>query len=1043
MECNYYSRKESVLSLEKRDSGTCDHSEHEEDNTSQSQWPTQEMVYSLLTMLGTNDPDELSKTLLSLSTSIEACSAMRQCGCIALLVQLMHAPNTTASARRTSSAALHNLVHSQLDERNSRREIRVLRLLEQIRLHCDFLRTRQPCQSDPQPGPAIATLMKLSFDEQHRAAICRLGGLQAIADLLQAEHEMVGLYATDQQSVTMRRYACMALTNLTFGDAHNKRLLCSPEMKKALNALVEQLKSSSDDLRQVAASVLRNLSWRADPVSKKALREVGTVKALVRAAMSSVKEATLKSMLSALWNLSAHCTHNKADVCGVDGALVFLVATLTYKPSLSHSPLSGGPSTALAIVENGGGILRNVSSHVAIYEEYRTILRSHGALPVLLSHLTSSSLTIVSNACGTLWNLSARNNEDQHKLVELGAIPMLRNLVHSKHKMISMGSTAALRNLLQALPEHAAAMALRPATSPAAPGLYVRKLRAFEKELEEQGNGLGETCDNVDSPISSPEASPKHSPVFQRWQQRPLSLVSATYVHSSQTGEKIIFHDEDEEELEVGIDAHDDQATPRNSTLLSEGCEGSEPRELETTFEGIVRISASEENLLAKCAQVSTPRVRRSCSSQLKGGQKVKAATRPASIVVNSTLWEKKEIVLPSTSCHVLPDNFDILPPPPEFSCPVNFPEEPVKEVITQDSTQKEEPSIKTSESFERNQTEKMFNQLEEDASKILNRIKIENSQANSNKLDDNKIAKTESENENTATIIKEEKETEEDEKPKRGPRILKSFEHTDLKTIRTGKAHQKQAPVRKNSQLEKKLNKAEKNVSKLVQPIKKSSQKSKFSFVKPKILTRWETPPKPSTDKDKSKISKNIKDTKKLTIIKPTKESNSKVKTSKINQSKITNGSNNIVKKTSNEDEINANITSDAKTIKGKAKSAIPTKKFVNSKTVKASKRPTTTPPPPPPQKQNTFTRPPTRSSTYDKLDDVNKFTKLDMEEDKNENCGRREAVVVPFNYQAVQGDENNPMEESMTKTAMLLARRQQQLLENNRTPISASTVV
>ena len=50
-------------------------------------------------------------------------------------------------------------------------------------------------------------------------------------------------------------------------------------------ALVAQLNSPNEDLRQVAASVLRNLSWRADLASKKTLREVGAVVALMKAAL--------------------------------------------------------------------------------------------------------------------------------------------------------------------------------------------------------------------------------------------------------------------------------------------------------------------------------------------------------------------------------------------------------------------------------------------------------------------------------------------------------------------------------------------------------------------------------------------------------------------------------------------------------------------------------------------------------------------------------------------------------------------------------------
>ena len=45
---------------------------------------------------------------------------------------------------------------------------------------------------------------------------------------------------------------------------------------------------------QVIASVLRNLSWRADVNSKKTLREVGSVKALMECALE-VKKVPLRT----------------------------------------------------------------------------------------------------------------------------------------------------------------------------------------------------------------------------------------------------------------------------------------------------------------------------------------------------------------------------------------------------------------------------------------------------------------------------------------------------------------------------------------------------------------------------------------------------------------------------------------------------------------------------------------------------------------------------------------------------------------------------
>jgi adenomatosis polyposis coli protein len=109
-----------------------------------------EMVYGLLSMLGTHDKDDMSRTLLAMSSSQDSCIAMRQSGCLPLLIQLLHGSDKDAgllgntrgskAARARAAAALHNIVHSHPDDKRGRREARVLRLLEQIRAHCDQLR---------------------------------------------------------------------------------------------------------------------------------------------------------------------------------------------------------------------------------------------------------------------------------------------------------------------------------------------------------------------------------------------------------------------------------------------------------------------------------------------------------------------------------------------------------------------------------------------------------------------------------------------------------------------------------------------------------------------------------------------------------------------------------------------------------------------------------------------------------------------------------------------------------------------------------------
>lgn len=65
-----------------------------------------------------------------------------------------------------------------------------------------------------------------------------------------------------------------------------------------MRAMVAQLKSESEDLQQVIASVLRNLSWRADVNSKKILREVGSVRALMECALEVQKVRHIMNTLS-------------------------------------------------------------------------------------------------------------------------------------------------------------------------------------------------------------------------------------------------------------------------------------------------------------------------------------------------------------------------------------------------------------------------------------------------------------------------------------------------------------------------------------------------------------------------------------------------------------------------------------------------------------------------------------------------------------------------------------------------------------------------
>ncbi|CAL8094415.1 unnamed protein product [Orchesella dallaii] len=433
--------------------------------------------------------DHTRMLLLNLTNSPESCIALRRAGCIPLLIDILHPPPSPPLGMKPpeiiktrAARALKNIVQFNPDEKLKRKELRVLKLLEGIRAFSEAVRLalqalgkdiksynigcegnvavtemEDPKLDDPSiqdklrqtqqhPTANMTTLMKLSFDEEHRNIMCLLGAIHALADLIVCDHLVHGNSPSGikDDCLLIRRYSGMTLTNLTFGDGTNKALLCG--MRDFMQALVSQLDCENEDVCQVTASVLRNLSWHADSTSRASLRDSNAVPKLTLAAIKSSKESTLKATLSALWNLSAHSVSNKGAICTASPeAMPFLISLL--RP---NNPILKTLKTPMTIIENAGGILRNVSSQISSSQELRKILRDNHCYEILLEHLKSCSLTVVSNACGTLWNLSGGVGceEDQRKLLDLNAVPMLKNLIYSKHERISQGASAALRNLL-------------------------------------------------------------------------------------------------------------------------------------------------------------------------------------------------------------------------------------------------------------------------------------------------------------------------------------------------------------------------------------------------------------------------------------------------------------------------------------------------------------------------------------------------------------------------------------------------------------------
>lgn len=181
-------------------------------------------VYSLLSMIGCNNPVDMSKKFLELSKSPNTCATLRHSRCIPLLVQMIHygADDLTRAQARE---ALRNVVNFHPDDKVGRREAKVLRYIEQIMDYCDLLKRfkenesdcKSALDSDSHPLQAMSSLMKISFDEEHRHSMCTLGALQTIANLVHYDHVVHGTNPNDKKCISFRRYAGMALTNLTFG----------------------------------------------------------------------------------------------------------------------------------------------------------------------------------------------------------------------------------------------------------------------------------------------------------------------------------------------------------------------------------------------------------------------------------------------------------------------------------------------------------------------------------------------------------------------------------------------------------------------------------------------------------------------------------------------------------------------------------------------------------------------------------------------------------------------------------------------------------
>ena len=102
-----------------------------------------ECVDSLVSLLGSNDIDKMSRTFLAMSSSPSNCTMMRQHHVVDILVKILHSGSAKPhppEIRRKAGRALHNIVHAHPEQRQCKREAKILLLLEKLRMYSDFLK---------------------------------------------------------------------------------------------------------------------------------------------------------------------------------------------------------------------------------------------------------------------------------------------------------------------------------------------------------------------------------------------------------------------------------------------------------------------------------------------------------------------------------------------------------------------------------------------------------------------------------------------------------------------------------------------------------------------------------------------------------------------------------------------------------------------------------------------------------------------------------------------------------------------------------------
>uniref|UniRef100_A0A0N5C1U9 TOG domain-containing protein n=1 Tax=Strongyloides papillosus TaxID=174720 RepID=A0A0N5C1U9_STREA len=248
----------------------------------------------------------------------------------------------------------------------------------------------------------IALIHNESFDELNRKILIILGGVDVIAEIFVLDVKVFGINSSSTNT-NIRQLIATVLTNMTFGNKEIKRKLCShSNFIHTVTKIIEE----SQGLSLVYASLIRNLSWKADHEMTEILSE--TVSALCRSALRAYTSKDFKRLsasLQALWNLSGNSMDNRKTICNDHEFLDLLINLLTIVPQQA------------TLLESASGILSYASIYISKNSSVLAAIKKIKTVQYLFNLLKESSFTIIANSLNSLYHLIFQDIEMQHKIL--------------------------------------------------------------------------------------------------------------------------------------------------------------------------------------------------------------------------------------------------------------------------------------------------------------------------------------------------------------------------------------------------------------------------------------------------------------------------------------------------------------------------------------------------------------------------------------------------------------------------------------------------